>query len=135
MVPSGDIVDFEERNRRLSKKYEENPSATPYVVGGVVALGLLAWIFWPKKAEAKPAACASATDVKSFVAAKGLGVIVLDGVPSSSDVPPDGYDTFTNRVYSTVDCSFYGWYSLNGAKSTWNVDAPLNAEFVQWRSK
>lgn len=117
------------------EELEENPSVTPYVVGGVVALGLLAWIFWPKKAEAKPLACASDHDVKSFAAAKGLGVIVLDGVPSTSDVPPNGYDTLLSRVYSTVDCNFYRYFAQPGEASRWHVDAPLNDEFAQWRAK
>lgn len=123
--------------RRITRESEplENPTftGTQVLVGAAVVVGV-AWLFFkPKTASAatKPT-CASDTDVKSFVAAKGYGVVIFDGIPSTP--PIAGFDAAAGRVYSKVDCGFYRWLALDGAKSVWMKDAALDTQFTAWRN-
>ncbi len=124
---------FVKKHRR---GYADNPTNTTLVVGAVAAAAILAFVFWPKKATAQTpgveSVCGTAHEVKSFIAAKGLGVQIVDNAPTA-EVPPTGYNTATQRVYAK--CSFYRYLSLDGAKSTWVKDTALNAEFTTWKAK
>lgn len=123
--------------RSVSRVLTENPTNTALVAGAVAAAAILAFVFWPKKAAAAPAlsapTCGTTTEIKSFIAAKGLHVNMVENAPTT-ETPPAGYNAATERVYNKGDCSFYRYLSLDGAKSTWVKDGSLNTQFAAWKA-